>query len=166
MSGIILDPSILGLEGQMIEVNMAVIKIAGIEVPNGMIASITSVGHSREQSEWVDGLGQKMSDKFTRGLLRPQDMTIRILAHIAIYVKQSISISGKWADTFFSMSLQFQPPASALPGIPALNGLPTMTWTFTDCLLQTSNMSAETAAVYEEWNIRPRKIDTPAGIGT
>lgn len=165
MAGITLDPSILGLEGQLIEVNMAVIKIAGIEIPNGIVTSFTGVGHSREQSDWVPGLGQSLNDKFTTGIMTPKDISLKILVAVVPLIKQAISITGKWAKTRFPMSLQFQPPASAIVGLPGITGLPTLTWTFDGCLLMDDGTGAETGAVIAEWTVRPGKIDTPSGIG-
>lgn len=162
---IILNPALFGLEGEALEPRDLIAKINGFDITN-CIVSVGSVGHNREDSEWVKMQGQKRATVYTRGMIVPKDMTLTILAAGAALLKQTISPIGKWAETKFTLTIQFAPPLSALPGLPSILSLPTLTWTMSKCLLMSDGFGSETGAIKDEWTIRIGELDTPAGLGT
>ena len=167
MAGIILDPSLLGQEGQTFEGKDAIVRLNGTPIPK-CIAAITGAGLTANGSEYGFALGSRLPVFFTKGTIEPSNFTVSVYYHAATILKQVISPVGKFMDAPFNIEVQLENPGSGIQGLPAIISLPTLSLSWEQCVIQSTALPIEVGGgrMVEEWTVRALRFIDPAGVGS
>lgn len=167
MAGIILDPSLLGQEGQTYEGKDAVVRLNGMPIPK-CIAGITGAGHTVNGSEFGHALGSRSPVFFTSGTIEPSNFTVTVFYHASTILKQIISPIGRFLDVPFNIEVQLDNPGSGIQGLPAIISLPTLSLSWEMCKIQSTGLPIEVGGgrMVEEWTVRALRFIDPAGVGS
>jgi hypothetical protein len=166
MAGIILDPSLLGIEGQTYEGKDAVVRLNGVQIPK-CIGAVTGAGHTVNGAAYGWALGSRRPVYLTKGTIEPSEFTVSVMYHASTILKQIISPLGRFLDDVWSLEIQFDNPGSGIPGLASLLTLPTITMSWEQCQIVKTGMPIEIggSAQIEEWTVKALIFNDPAGVG-